>query len=328
MKFQKTLVAVAIAGIAAVPVVASADTTISGIIEMQVSGNDQDLDDGLSDPTVTAGDVLLGLQAEQELNNGLTGYGSLRLDLDSLSNANSEAVVSTPEGLETDNSVSFGGPSNDNIYTGIKGGFGDVRIGEVPLAVEVGQVANDIFDVGDEISGGLSYVGAFGPVGLTANYSPENNQDAAGVGASFSLAGFNIGVGFESRGIAADGDENEALAVGGSFALAGASIGVHYWTRDLRDGVEDAEGFAIKADYGFLGATASITFATLEGDTATGDVDANDIRLDLIYDLGGGTEISTRIDFITVDDDAGGGFTIEGSNEDQVRYRVQLAKLF
>jgi len=76
MKFQKTLVAVAIAGIAAVPMIASADTTLSGVVQIQATGNDSDGDAG--DLRIAAGDVLFGIATEHELNSGLTGYGSLR----------------------------------------------------------------------------------------------------------------------------------------------------------------------------------------------------------------------------------------------------------
>ena len=55
MKFTKTAVAVAIAGIAALPMVASADTTLSGILELQVQGTD--VDDDPTTPGVDEGNA-------------------------------------------------------------------------------------------------------------------------------------------------------------------------------------------------------------------------------------------------------------------------------
>ncbi len=308
MKFTKTAVAVAIAGIAAAPMIASADTTLSGVVEIALQGTD--IDD--SDLEVGTGDVLFGIVAEHELNSGLTGYGSLRVDLDRLSNQGGIPIENGP-GEDDDLNIGSVGTA-DSVYTGIKGGFGDFRIGEIPLAVEYGQVANDIFDVGSEISGGMSYTGTFGPVGLVANFSPEGNQDAAGLGAKFAIGGFSIGLGGEQRG--ADDLVNGAAGV--SFAFAGASIAAHYWSQEVADTVTtgDLESMSVMVGYGFGGVTADLTFSTLEDDGAT---DQNAIRLDLGYALGGGTLLSSRI-------------TQNNDNNDNdaefLEYRVMLAKSF
>lgn len=293
MKFTKTAVAVAIAGIAAVPMVASADTTLSGVVEININ----DTDATGSELSVGTGDVLFGITSEHELNSGLTGYSSLRLDLDALSNT--------------------GGPSNDAVYAGIKGGFGDIRIGEIPLAVEYGQVANDIFDVGAEINGGLSYTGTFGPAGIILNYSPEGNAragetgDRMGIGAKFGIGGFSIGLGAEDR------NELMNMSAGVSFAMAGASIAAHFWSMEgATGGGGDMESMSVKIGYGFGGVSAGLTVSTLQDDGAT---DQQAIRLDLGYGLGGGTTLSTRITQ-TTDNNA--------SANDVLAYRLQLAKSF
>ncbi len=321
MKFTKTAVAVAIAGIAATPMIASADTTLAGVVEINLNGTDADGDD----LEVGTGDVLFGITSEHELNSGLTGYGSLRVDLDRLSN---EGAVDISTGnVDEEEDVTIGSVGTaDAVYVGIKGGFGDFRLGEIPLAVEYGQVANDIFDVGGEISGGLSYVGTFGPVGIVGNFSPEGNQDAVGFGAKFGIAGFSVGVGVEER------NELTNFSIGGSFAYAGASIAAHYWTQedgdaaiaaDAANGIlpvaaDDAESFSVKVGYGFAGVTAALTFSLLEGDRADREADQEAVRLDLGYALGGGTLLSGRITSETDD----------RANTDLVSYRIQLAKSF
>ena len=166
MKFTKTAVAVAIAGFAAAPTIASADTTLSGVVEINFFGSDADN----NEVAVGVGDVLFGIASEHELNNGLTGYGNIRIDLDRLSNDGAIDVENDPLSEEDDQTIGSAGTA-DSIFVGIKGGFGNVRLGEIPLTVEYGQVANDIFDVGAEINGGLSYEGNFGPVGLGLNFS-------------------------------------------------------------------------------------------------------------------------------------------------------------
>ncbi|ASJ75948.1 porin [Granulosicoccus antarcticus] len=314
MKFTKTAVAVAIAGIAAAaPMIVSADTTLSGVVELTLQGSDVDATDEdplAGDLRVGTGDVLFGIVAEHELNSGLTGYGSLRVDLDRLSNAGAVDIENGP-GEDDDVTVGSVGTS-DAVYAGIKGGFGDIRIGEIPLSVEYGQVANDIYDVGSEINGGLSYVGNFGPVGLIANYSPEPNSDAVGLGAKFALGGFSIGLGAEDRA------EQQNIAGGISFAFAGASIAAHFWSKEEAEGGTngDLESMSVKVGYGFGGVTADLTVSTLEDDGAT---DENAIRLDLGYALGGGTLLSSRITQFNNDNDDSAEF---------LEYRVMLAKSF
>ena len=305
MKFTKTAVALAIAGIAAAPMIASADTTLSGLVQIKVQGSDAD--DDATTPTkegdiqVAAGDVLFGIVTNHEMSSGLTGYGSLRADIDSLSN---EGVADA-----------------DSVYVGMKGGFGDIRFGEIPVAVEYGQVANDIFDISGEINGGLSYVGGFGPVGLIANYSPENNSEVFGLGAKVGLGGFNLGVGFQDGRIGdqvagADSETGASYSVGGSFAIAGVSLAAHYWEKETSANDSD-ESISVVAGYGIGGFSGKVTFATLEGSEA-GGADQEALRLDLQYDLGGGTEISTRITDLT--DNAG--------NADLADWRIQLTKFF
>jgi hypothetical protein len=292
--------------------IASAATTLSGIAEINMNGSDADGDAG--DLRGGTGDVLFGIVSESELTNGLIGYGSIRLDVDNLSN---------PE-------AGNDSPSPDNIYAGIKGGFGDIRIGEVPLAVEYGQTANDIFDVGAELDGALSYTGSFGPASVVLNFSPpgnatvRDNAEALGIGAKVGFGGFTLGAGAETRttsaaAATASSDDDDLLnaAVGISFAYAGASINAHFWTQEAPpNSGGDLESMSVQAGYGFSGISAVVTFSTLQNDAS---VDQDAIRLDLSYGLGGGTTLSTRI-------------TANGDNNDSTNdlteFRVQLAKSF
>lgn len=328
MKLQKTLVAVAIAGIAAAPMIASADTTLSGVVQIQFQGTDADDIDAVADNPATvdvdetvaasspgdlrigADDVLFGIVSEHELNSGLTGYGSLRADLNRLSNDGSQTFDpnDTPGNDDDDIAVSSLG-SADSVYVGVKGGFGDVRFGEIPLAVEYGQVANDIFDVAGEVNGGLSYVGSFGPVGLIANFSPEANSDVVGLGAKFGIGGFSIGVGAEDRA------EQQNIAAGATFAFAGASIGAHFWSNEEAAGEGDLESVSVQVGYGFGGVSATLTVSAQENDAT---VDDEAIRLDAVYDLGGGMDISTRI---TAETD-------NISDDDLTSWRIKLSKAF
>lgn len=289
MKLTKTAVALAVASIAAAPMMASATTTLSGLVQVKLQGNDDDGDAG--DPNIAAGDVLFGITSEHTMNNGLTGYGSLRLDLDRLSNQAND-----------DGEKTLG--SADSVYVGVKGGFGDLRFGEVPLAIEYGQKANDIYDVGAEISGGLSYTGTFGPASILLNYSPALNQDTVGAGVKFDVGGFSFGIGAEDR------DEKANMAAGVSFGFAGASIAAHFGTAE-QDAGDDVEVVAVKAGYGIGDLSLSATYQQ----QSQGDAEVDTVRFDIVYDLGGDTEISSRINS-------------EGGDADGSDWRIQLTKFF
>jgi hypothetical protein len=286
MKFTKTAVVVAIAGIAAAPMMAAAETTLSGVVQINLQGTDAD--DDAADLTFAGGDVNINLNAQQALNSGLTGYGNYRLDGDSLSG---------------------GGLTSDSVHVGVKGGFGDFRLGEVNTIAEYGQVAGDLHDQTGAINGGVHYEGSFGPASIGLVWAPENNEDVIGAGAKFSLGGFAIGVGAEERA----GEMN--ASVGASFGFAGASVAVHYVTKE-QGADEDGTVIAAKVGYGIAGINLGLTYSQAE-DIA--DFETK-IRFDAGYDLGGGMGISTRVTSSVDNTDA--------TVDDLLEYRVQLSKSF
>jgi len=327
MKFTKTVVAVAVTGLFAVPMAASAETTLSGLVQIKYLGSDADGDEG--DLSLAAGDVRMAINSQQAIAGGLTGYGNLQFNLDDLTGEGGlQNVQVRPQeddpGLQ--DSATSSTVASDNVYVGIKGDFGDIRLGEIPLAVEYGQLANDIYDVGDTVQDGASYTGTFGPVGIGVNYALENDSDMAGIGAKFSAAGVTFGLGYELRNLA--DDESANYAAGLSFALAGFSIAGHFWLREGDDGGTDIEGdqqsISVKVDYGIAGVNLGLTYSLLATDITNLDDDAEEssIRLDAGYDMGGGMDISTRI--TSQDNDP----TRDGADSDLVEYRVMLTKNF
>jgi len=296
MKFKKTALAVAIAGIAAAPI-ASADVTLSGYLGFVLEATDEDGDDG--NIGMGGDDSTLNVNSSHKLNSGLTGYGNWRVD--------AGLVGSTANA--------------DNVHVGIKGGFGDVRVGEVPDALEYGQKANDaLFDIGGE-NFGISYTGSFGPATVGVNWSPEGTGDGStsfagdragsdkiAGGIKFGFGGFGIGVGAASIG------DDTAFSAGASFGIGGASAAVALKNRDFDAGGE-RETISATLGFGIGGASAKLTYAVETGDV---DEDDNLIRLDVGYGLGGGMNISGRVTSREIDDGAG----------DVVRYRVLLSKDF
>lgn len=296
MKLSKIAVALVVAGAAAAPV-AHADVTLTGYVGIILGGSDadpvRDAATGLiiSEPgelAFSSDDSMLNIAADHELNNGLTGYGNWRVDL----------------GLAND-----GASSADNIHVGFKGDFGDIRIGEVPDAVEYGQVAGDILsDIGGE-ERGISYTGSFGSATVGLNWSPAGslNGDNAGggndkiaVGAKFSAGGFGIGLGFANH------DDLTQMSAGATFSFAGASVGVAF-----KDFDNDKQTISAKASWAAGDVSLGLTYEADQGDVG----DDSKIRFDAGYDLGGDMSVSTRVNVLD-------------SATDVTDYRVLFAKSF
>jgi len=349
MKLKKTAIAIAIAGVAAAPMMASATTTISGLVQVKVQGTDKDDDpetaSNESRPDIAAGDVRVAISKEHELNSGLTGYGNLQFNLDDLTGEGGVAGqgiqddVADPDGSLTDEDLvelaSSATVASDNVYVGVKGGFGDIRIGEIPLAVEYGQLANDIHDVGGTVVDGISYTGTFGIFGVGLNFSPGEDSDVIGAGVKFNFAGATIGAGFEDR------NELTNFSVGASYGIAGFSLAAHAWSQGQLDieendatgattitnSLDDVTAFAVQVGYTIAGVNLGVTYSQL---TKQVGEDAEDeeaiIRLDAGYDLGGGMDISTRIQ--NTSKEAGILAADESDPDDLVEYRVMLTQAF
>ena len=325
-------------------------------MQVKFAGVESDNEEEQQDINVEAGDVRVAVFSEHEVAGGLIGYGNIQMNLDDLTGEgglseasadfDGDGSLTDDDPIELDSSATV---SADDIYVGIKGGFGDIRLGDIPLAVEYGQLANDIHDVGTTVPDGISYTGTFGGFGLGLNFSPEEDSDMVGAGVNFNIAGFGIGLGFEDRALGA------SYAVGATYAIAGFSLGAHYWAGetdfdpdlvlDTSDDapededtfnnfdIDDTESYAVQVGYSIAGVSLGVTYSVLEGEEQEEDaeaataVDESIIRFDAGYDLGGGLDISTRIQN-KIDDAAVPTAENPDADADVLEYRVMLTKTF
>jgi len=299
MKYTKTAAALALAGVATAPVAqAEPVVTLSGYVGINLESDDSDATD--NDFSFSGDDSSLNISAVDDLTSGLEGYINYRLD---------GALTSAPI-------------ASDNVHVGIRGDFGDIRIGEVPDATEYGQLANDALDdVGGE-DAGISYTNNFGPINFGANWSPEGASDRIAAGVSFNAAGFGIGIGVGNA-------SSETLAsLGATYALGAGSVGVAF--KEL--GTHQSYGLNGSYSWGSLG--LQLTWEQRLEDAAT--LDDSVFRIDLSYGLGGGWTVSGRFNqlfdggtptFTDVEDDAGVVSQVVDV-EDLASYRVQFAKSF
>jgi len=313
MKYTKSAAALALAGIAVTPLAQAQTTvTLAGQVAIGILGSDVDDIDAIDigdpigvdengltifadeddvvaaaqpgDLTLFGDDAIVAVSAETEFGNGLTAYSNWRADF---------SLTGSPAG-------------GDDIHVGIRGDFGDFRIGEVPDATGFGQI-NDILS-GSDIDGedtGLSYTGSFGGFTVGVNWSPEGSSDRVAGGVKFDFAGFGIGV-----GVGEDGDNSE-FSVGATYSIAGVSLGASF--KDLDN---EFEVLGLEASYGINKWSFNIGF---EGSLGDFNEDDTVVRFNAGYDIIDNLNLSGRINIFTDDDDDDG---------DVVDYRLLLQKTF
>jgi len=111
-------------------------------------------------------------------------------------------------------------------------------------------------------------------------------------------------------------NQTDNFSVKAGFAFAGASIDLGYVSlgEAAPNGTDDETAIVAKIGYSISGVTLGLTY------DAQQESEANKIRLDASYGLGGGMDISTRINI--------GDGGQPGDDDDLTDWRVQLAKSF
>lgn len=295
--------------------IAHADVVFSGYIGFDVTGSDQperlvvpETDDEsetvvesesvdeegeiipAGSPTLTGDSSSLNVAVRHTTDAGFTAYGNYRLDA----------------------SLSGSGLIGENIWIGLSGPFGDVRVGEVPDASQFGRTAGAILpdsSIGGE-NDGFSYRGFYGPVNFGVNWSPENNSDRIGAGAKITLRGYAIGFGIAQQGTE-DGDIVEATA-GLAFSVLNYSLGFAYQNFD-----NNRETVAGKIGTAFSGISVTLTYEQEIGSDELADNNAT--RLDIGTSLNGGILMSGRLNAFTSASDP---------SEDVLSYRIQVGIIF
>ncbi|MCF6189998.1 MAG: porin [Cocleimonas sp.] len=253
---MKKLLAIAVAtAFTAAPMVATADTQAYGSVRylLELGG------------TKALGDYgsRIGLKGSNAINNGLSMTHKIELGVDPAANTTLE---------------------NRSSYIGIKGGFGEVRIGSDWTPIDnVGDISDvlqngNIGDVDGDRLTSIKYLGKFGPVGVLASVVPKGNQanTKAQLGLTYTAGPIAAGVGFGSN----VGD-NTAMA---SLAYSGANYKVGFSHAD--DGSDDARN-ALMGSYSFGNAWVAAQYDK-KGD------DKNK-HIDLGYKLGKGTKTFLQI---------------------------------
>jgi len=146
---EKTLIASGLAS----PLAANADATVYGIVHMSID-NVQSCNESTDPGSCTPGGAVngevdnwqvnshasrLGFKGEEDLGNGLSATYKLEYEVDPDKNTNGNGL------------------KRRNQYVGLKGGFGEVRVGRHDTPLKMAQGKFDQFnDTSADIKGGLS----------------------------------------------------------------------------------------------------------------------------------------------------------------------------
>lgn len=229
---KKTLIALAVAGLAAAPVVSMAEATIYGAAHLSLDYKDFNSEAAGGDVfDVTSRSSRLGFKGSEDLGNGLKAIYKMEFQV-AMSDANN-AIIDNDKG-----SISM-----RNTYVGLAGGFGTFLMGrhDTPLKISTGkldlfsdEMADYNFTIGfhdvradnalayvsPEFSG-FTFAGAVVAPG-TSTAGGAINVDADGLTDAYSLTGmYGNGPFYASVAYESINDEILATSVSGVMTPAG-----------------------------------------------------------------------------------------------------------
>jgi len=263
---MKKIIAIAVAGAFAAPVMA-ADVTVSGNLEYVYVSDDQ-----ANTADFIAEDAVVVIGASSELANGMTISSAI-------------AIENTDEAAST---VSDGG---NNVT--ISGGFGSLAIGDVSGGMDA---VGDYTDV-------AAYYGGFDADGDDAAFAFTPNHGIAGLKVVISATpegdannpeGTSYGIEYKVGSFAAYYGKDETAAAASQMS----SAGVKYSADGIMVAYETGESpQSASGKVEFKGVAATYTMGDLsfgiemQEQTDDGTVDSDETTLSATYNLGGGASV-------------------------------------
>jgi predicted porin len=166
---MKKLLAIAVAAGLAAPMAVMADTTVYGELEISI-GSDKAA--GTSVTTVNSHLSRIGMKGAMPLDNGMSVTHKVELGIDDIA----------------DNGKGEGTVSARDTWVGLKGNFGEVRVGRHTTPMNLASDALDIINYDSQgtieegafrVPNAIAYLKGFGPVGFAAAYVPDETASAS-----------------------------------------------------------------------------------------------------------------------------------------------------
>ncbi|MCW8919354.1 MAG: porin [Gammaproteobacteria bacterium] len=237
MQHKNALIAAAITAALAVSANASAEVNVYGKIHTSVASVSEDT--GTSDTSsmeIKSNSSRFGIKSAKKLENGMEFKGQFEFEVD----AAGDTQKSSTDLIKL-----------RNTYVGLKGGFGEVRIGnhDTPHKIATARLDpfgdtyadyNNIIQNDNRVGNAIAYLNNFGPIGLAAAYyagddevDNENNADATSIMVSYEAGALYLAAAVESFAAddTADADEMESASKFGlGYKIGAFDLGLVYET--------------------------------------------------------------------------------------------------
>ncbi len=164
---MKKLLAIAVAAGLAVPMAVMADTTLYGKMKVSVGSNKDAA--GNSATTVDAHTSRIGVKGSTPMDNGMSITHKVEMA--------TKGVIDHKAGGDV--------LGARDAWVGMKGNFGEVRVGRHATPLSLSSDAVDFMNVGGHesinngsfrVSNAIAYLKGFGPVGFAAAYVPDETH--------------------------------------------------------------------------------------------------------------------------------------------------------
>ncbi len=267
---MKKLLAIAVAAGLAAPMTVMADTTLYGKMKVSVGSNKNAAGDSVT--TVEAHTSRIGVKGSTPMDNGMSVTHKVEF-------ATKGAI---------DHKAGGDVLGARDAWVGLKGNFGEVRVGRHATPYALSSDPLDIMNVGGQktihdapfrVSNAIAYLKGFGPVAFAAAYVPDetigSDSDVISTLLNYNSNGIYAAWGYQK---AKGGDPANTLALG--YTAPAGHKGSFVYNK-----VGDVKGYAINGRYKF-------GKAYVQGEIGkTKDIDGSYKVVEAGYALGKGTSV-------------------------------------
>jgi predicted porin len=233
MQHKNALIAAAITAALATSVAVHAEVNVYGKIHTSVASVTSDAGISYSSTEIKSNASRIGFKSSKALENGMTVSGQAEFEID----AAGDTQKSSTDLIKL-----------RNTYVGLKGNFGEVRIGnhDTPHKMATADLDpfgdtyadyNNIITVDNRLGNVVAYLNNFGPVGVAAAYyagddevNNENNGSATSVMVNYAAGSIYLAAAVESYADTVADDLQTATVVGVGYKVSAVDLGLVYQT--------------------------------------------------------------------------------------------------
>lgn len=277
-RINTSVLATAITAALGFSATAAADVTVYGKIHTSVAAIAQDTCSATvttncdyNSTAVASHASRLGVKGDKKMDNGLTVLGVAEFEYDTVDGIYSSSksttynnVATSTDGTTVTGTTTVTDTNSDkqifkprNMYVGLKGGFGEARIGHMDTPHKVATAKldpfadtyadyNNIITVDNRLGNVVAYLNKFGPVGVAAAYyagddsvTGENNESATSIMVNYDANGLYLAGALESYGDTTGTDMKSASVLGAGYGFGPVKLGLVYEKLAFEGGAED-----------------------------------------------------------------------------------------